>query len=245
MTANLSVNLNAVAALRNRRNLPWPNVAGIGRICLEAGAYGLTVHPRPDARHIRRHDIFDLLLLRHDFPNFEMNIEGYPTPQFLALCENAMPTQVTFVPDDPAQATSDHGWDVAGDREVLEPAIAKMKALGIRTSVFVDADDISPALAQGLGADRVEIYTGPYGHAFSAAEAERQLAAIAACGQAAAAAGVGVNAGHDLTLANLPAIAAAVPNLVEVSIGHAITADALIMGFAEAVRRYLVALGRT
>lgn len=251
MTA-LSVNLNAVAQLRNRRNLPWPSVTGIARLVLDAGAAGITVHPRPDERHIRRSDVFELqALLRGDYPRAEYNIEGYPSEPFLQLVEAARPDQVTFVPDDPAQATSDHGWDIPANRERLARAIDVMKALGIRVSLFVDPDPAVPAEALSVGANRIELYTGPYGASYGTpsgpdelnklsqtAEAARALAAEARAGQRL----LGLNAGHDLTLVNLPALLAAVPGIDEVSIGHAITADALLMGFPEAVRRYRAAL---
>lgn len=240
---SLSVNLNAVAHLRNRRDVGWPEVVGIGRAVLEAGAEGLTVHPRPDERHIRRGDVFDLMrLLRGAFPGREYNIEGYPSPDFLELVAEARPDQVTFVPDAPEQATSDHGWTVGGNEGVLAPAAARMKGLGIRVSLFIDAEPGVPAEAAAVGADRVELYTAPYAAAFGTPEAEPLLARFAATARAARAAGLGVNAGHDLTLGNLPAFRRAVPGLAEVSIGHAITADALLTGFPEAVRRYRAAL---
>jgi len=246
---SLSVNLNAVAMLRNRRNLPWPSVVGIGRAVLDAGAAGLTIHPRPDERHIRRTDVFELeAMLRADYPDAEYNIEGYPSEAFLQLVEAAHPDQVTFVPDDPSQATSDHGWDIAGNRELLESAIDVMKALGIRVSLFVDADPALPAQAWALGADRIELYTGPYGGSYGTTSGPDELNKLSTTAEAAhALAGrdgttLGINAGHDLTLENLPAFQAAVPGVAEVSIGHAITADALLLGFPEAVRRYLAAL---
>ncbi|MDX3926107.1 MAG: pyridoxine 5'-phosphate synthase [Shinella sp.] len=243
MSTRLSVNVNAVAQLRNRRNLPWPSVTGIARLVLETGADGITVHPRPDERHIRRTDVFELqTLLRRDFPQAEYNIEGYPSAEFLDLVEKAMPDQVTFVPDTPEQATSDHGWEVAGSRDVLIPAIGRMKALGIRVSLFIDEDPAVPAAAKDIGADRIEIYTAPYGGAFEEPGRSIHLENIRKTAAAAHALGLGVNAGHDLTLQNLPALKSAVPQLMEVSIGHAITADALLMGFPEAVRRYQAAL---
>ena len=240
---NLSVNLNAVAQLRNRRNLPWPSVTGIARLVLDAGAAGITVHPRPDERHIRRTDVTDLVrLLRADYPGREFNIEGYPSPDFLDLVESAMPEQVTFVPDSPEQATSDHGWDVAANLDVLLPAVARLKARGMRVSLFIDEDPSVPAEVLRTGADRVELYTAPYGSSAGTPEGDRHLAALAATARAAQALGLAVNAGHDLTLENLPGFQRVVPDIAEVSIGHAITADALLMGFPEAVRRYKAAL---
>lgn len=240
---NLSVNLNAVAHLRNRRDLPWPNVLRIARLVLDAGADGITVHPRPDERHIRRADAFYLAKLVHEeYPHAEYNIEGYPSTEFMDLVEQAAPAQVTFVPDDPSQATSDHGWDVVANRAVLVPAIARMKAAGIRVSLFIDPVAAAADDAAALGTDRVELYTAGYGGSFTPASAEPHLKDLAATARRAQAAGLAVNAGHDLTLENLPAFQRAVPGIAEVSIGHAITADALLMGFAEAVRRYKAAL---
>ena len=243
----LSVNLNAVAQLRNRRDLPWPSVTGMARIVLDAGASGVTVHPRPDERHIRRTDVFDLSgLLRADYPQTEFNIEGYPSEDFLALIEAVNPEQVTLVPDEPGQATSDHGWDFRGKGNFLTSVVQRLKADNRRISLFCDPDAGAAgiAAAKATGADRVELYTGPYGGCFDdPARAARELAALADTAAAAHAAGMGVNAGHDLTLANLAAFQAAVPGVAEVSIGHGITADALLMGFAEAVRHYRIVLG--
>lgn len=247
----LSVNLNAVAQLRNRRNLPWPSVTGIARVVLEAGAAGITVHPRPDERHIRRQDVFDLAeLLRREFPAAEFNIEGYPGEAFLQLVEAVRPAQVTFVPDDPGQATSDHGWDVEANRELLARAIDIMKALSIRVSLFVDADPAVPAKALAVGADRIELFTGPYGASYGTPAGPDALNRLSETAEAARALPtgdrprLGINAGHDLTLANLPAFLAAIGPIEEVSIGHGITADALLMGFPEAVRRYRAVLGK-
>ncbi|MCW2306989.1 pyridoxine 5'-phosphate synthase [Rhodobium gokarnense] len=245
MPTRLSVNLNAVAQLRNRRDLPWPSVTGIGRIALEAGAHGLTCHPRPDERHIRRSDVPELAALVAEFPGAEFNIEGYPAEEFLAIVEAARPDQVTLVPDDPSQSTSDHGWDVAANRAFLTDVIARLKAGGMRVSLFVDPDDpAQPSLAAEVGADRVEIYTGPYGATYDdPAGAAKMLAAISDTAEAAKAAGLGINAGHDLTLFNLPQLIGRVPYVAEVSIGHGITADALIFGMAETVRLYRQAAG--
>ena len=242
----LSVNLNAVAQLRNRRNLPWPSVTGIARIVLDAGASGITVHPRPDERHIRPSDVFELsALLRAEYPKAEFNIEGYPSEDFLALVEAVNPQQVTLVPDDPAQATSDHGWDFTGKGNFLTSVVQRLKRPDRRVSLFCDPDAGAKgiAAAKATGADRVELFTGPYGACHDAPEQARQeLAMLAETCEAALAAGLGVNAGHDLTLDNLPAFQAAVPGVAEVSIGHGITADALLMGFAEAVAAYRRAL---
>jgi pyridoxine 5-phosphate synthase len=244
MSCKLSVNVNAIAYLRNRRDLPWPSVEALGRVALEAGAAGLTVHPRPDERHIRRGDVTVLRqLLRSAFPGREFNIEGYPDERFLGLVEAEKPDQVTLVPDDPSQGTSDHGWDIAANQALLERTIDRLHRGGMRVSLFIDADPALPALARALGADRVEIYTGPYGGALEPAAAAHELEAVVATGRAAMKAGIGLNAGHDLTCENLPALVAALPNLDEVSIGHAVTADALMFGMAEAVRRFRRAIG--
>ncbi|WP_127142884.1 pyridoxine 5'-phosphate synthase [Pelagibacterium montanilacus] len=243
----LSVNLNAVAQLRNRRDLPWPSVTGIAKLVIEAGAAGITVHPRPDERHIRRTDVFDLsALLAADHPGIEFNIEGYPTDQFLELVETVRPHQATLVPDDPSQSTSDHGWDFAAHSDFLSAVTARLKGAGARVSLFCDPDAgvEGIARAQKTGADRIELYTGPYGACYAdSAGAAHQLALMAETADAARAAGLGINAGHDLTVSNLPAFIARVAGVDEVSIGHGITADALLMGFPEAVRRYNAALG--
>ncbi len=244
MSCKLSVNVNAIAYLRNRRNLPWPSVEGLGRIALEAGAAGLTIHPRPDERHIRRADVPVLRdLIRKDFPSCEYNIEGYPDERFLQLVEAHKPDQVTLVPDDPSQGTSDHGWDIAKNRALLIDIIARLHAGDMRVSLFVDADPALAEMAKCVGADRIEIYTGPYGGAFEAADIKREFEKVVATGKAAEKAGLGLNAGHDLTRANLPALVKALPNLAEVSIGHAIIADAMTFGMAETVRLFRHAIG--
>jgi pyridoxine 5-phosphate synthase len=248
---NLSVNLNAVAHLRNRRDLPWPSVTEIARLCLGAGADGVTVHPRPDERHIRRADVFALdELLRNEWPDREYNIEGFPDEAFLELCEVVRPDQVTLVPDTVTQPTSDHGWDVAGNAGTLAPIVRRLKACGIRVSLFIDADPAVPAAAAEVGADRVEMFTGPYGHpggdpaaALDRLKATSKAARTAGDYYRRGGPGLGVNAGHDLTLDNLPALKQAIPDLDECSIGHALTADALKYGFPETVRRYRAILG--
>lgn len=246
MPVALSVNLNAVAQLRNRRDLPWPSVVGMGRIALEAGAQGLTVHPRPDQRHIRFTDVPELrALIDDEFPQADYNIEGYPTDDFLDLVEANQPEQVTLVPDDPSQPTSDHGWDFRNQHNYLNPIVARLKKGGMEVSLFADADPEAVKWAADTGCDRIELYTGPYGGTYddpkaSAAEVEK----LGLTADAAHALGLGVNAGHDLTVANLPPLVARIPDLLEVSIGHGLTADALEYGMAQTVKRFLTAIGR-
>lgn len=243
MTTALSVNLNAVAMLRNRRDLPWPSVTGLGRIALTAGAHGLTVHPRPDQRHIRFSDLPEIrALIDDEFPDAEFNIEGYPSEDFLDLVEKNEPEQVTLVPDDPAQATSDHGWDFSGQGNFLRSVVQRVKGGGMRVSLFCDPDagETGIAAARGTGCDRVELYTGPYGSCFEDLQAAaRQVEILGSTADAARAAGLKVNAGHDLTVANLPALIQRIPDLAEVSIGHGLTADALEYGMAETVKRFV------
>jgi len=245
MPAKLSVNLNAVAMLRNRRDLPWPSVIGIGRLALAAGAHGLTVHPRPDERHTRHSDLPQIrALIDDEFPKAEFNIEGYPTEDFLALVEKNQPDQVTLVPDDPAQATSDHGWDFVAQAAFLTPIVKRLKKGGFRVSLFSNADPDGVPAARDTGADRIELYTGPYGSSHSdSAKAARELEILGKAADAAMAAGLQVNAGHDLTVGNLPALARRIPALAEVSIGHGLTADALEYGMAGTVGRFLKACG--
>ncbi|MDP3524254.1 MAG: pyridoxine 5'-phosphate synthase [Hoeflea sp.] len=247
MPAELSVNLNAIAMLRNRRDLPWPSVTGLGRIALENGAHGLTVHPRPDQRHIRFSDLPEIrALIDDEFPQAEFNIEGYPTDEFLDLVERNAPEQVTLVPDDPSQATSDHGWDFVGQGNYLRAVVQRLKKGGARVSLFCDPDASRASLeaAKATGADRVEFYTGPYGSTYDdPSRAAEELARLEASGRIATELGLGINAGHDLTVDNLPALARALPNLLEVSIGHGLTADALEHGMAETVLRFVRACG--
>lgn len=245
MPASLSVNLNAVAYLRNRRDLPWPSVTGLGRIALAAGAHGLTVHPRPDQRHIRFTDLPEIrALIDDEFPKAEFNIEGYPTDDFLDLVEAAQPEQVTLVPDDPAQPTSDHGWDFVAHEAFLKPVVARLKKGGFRVSLFCDPDPAGMVAAAATGADRVELFTGPYGSSWDdSGKSARALELLVNTAEAAFAQGLAVNAGHDLTVANLPPLVQRIPALAEVSIGHGLTADALEYGMERTVRRFLAALG--
>ena len=240
----LSVNLNKIAVLRNSRGGGEPDLARAAHACLDAGAHGLTVHPRPDARHIR-HDDVRLLAGICRARAVEFNLEGNPFapprpgyPGFLALCEEARPAQATLVPDGDAQLTSDHGFDFAREEEALQPIVAALHALGCRVSLFADAGaDIRAAAA--TGADRIELYTGPYAEAFAAGTADGPLAGFRATAIAARGAGLGVNAGHDLSQQNLAAFLSTVPDVDEVSIGHALIGEALYEGLATTVRRYV------
>lgn len=247
MPAKLSVNLNAIAMLRNRRDLPWPSVEHIGRLALAAGANGLTVHPRPDQRHTRDSDLPVLrALIDDEFPDCEFNIEGYPTDEFIELVLANEPEQVTLVPDDPAQATSDHGWDFEKHGEMLRPVVKRLKEAGCRVSLFCDPDAslASVRVAAETGAERVELYTEPYAAVGDdMAKAKIQAELLSRTAGYARDCGMGINAGHDLTASNLPLVVAAIPDLAEVSIGHGMTADALEFGMGGAVKRYLAALG--
>ncbi|WP_411032562.1 pyridoxine 5'-phosphate synthase [Shinella sp. BYT-45] len=248
MPAKLSVNLNAIAMLRNRRDLPWPSVVGLGRIALQAGAGGLTVHPRPDQRHVRFSDLAPIrALIDGEFAGSEFNIEGFPEESFMRLVEEHRPEQVTLVPDDPSQATSDHGWDFRKNHNLLGNIVGRLKKLGLRVSLFADGDPDREALtiAREVGADRIELYTGPYGGCHDdPAEAARIVELLGQTADIALDLGLDVNAGHDLTVANLPALVARIPRLAEVSIGHGLTADALEYGMAETVRRFCRACGQ-
>lgn len=240
----LSVNVNLVAQIRNRRNLaaPLPSVTRAAEICLLAGAAGITVHPRPDERHIRAHDVFDLAALMKLWPDREYNIEGNPLQNLMRFVVEVRPQQCTFVPDSESQPTSDHGWNLARDASVLRPLIAQAHALGVRVSLFMDADPAQMALAKTIGADRVELYTEPYARAWGTAGQDRQLKLFSEASQAAIAAGLGVNAGHDLNRDNLAAFVREVPGVEEVSIGHALMSDALELGYTATVKAYLACL---
>lgn len=247
MSVKLSVNVNAVAMLRNRRDLPWPDVVHLSRQALEAGAHGITVHPRPDQRHIRFSDLAPLrAMIDDEYPQAEFNIEGYPSDDFLELVMQNEPEQVTLVPDEPGQATSDHGWDFVGKGNYLYDRVSRLKDRGFRVSLFCDPDAGVDMIARAkeTGADRVELYTGPYGGCFdNDKEAAHQVNMLGTTADFAKSAGLGVNAGHDLTVANLPALIERVPYLAEVSIGHGLTADALEHGYKGAVKRFLAACG--
>lgn len=248
MTA-LSVNVNKIAVLRNSRGGHAPDVVHAARTCLDAGAHGITVHPRPDARHINADDVLALAALCKQ-RGVEFNLEGNPFapprpgyPGFHALCAQALPDQATLVPDDDGQLTSDHGFDFKRDGDALRPHVAALKALGCRVSLFADAGS-DMAAAAATGADRIELYTGPYAQAHAEGRPGDVLATCARTARQAAAAGLGVNAGHDLSQSNLGALLQALPELAEVSIGHALVDEALYAGLHATVRRYLAILAQ-
>lgn len=243
MTTKLSVNLNKVALLRNQRDNGYPDVLATAKRVLRAGAHGITIHPRPDERHIRRSDVMDLAgLFATDLPEVigaEFNIEGYPSEDFAELVNQVRPHQVTLVPDAPGARTSEEGWDFDSRAEELARGIDLVRPSGARIAVFINPDPKAPAAAKALGADRVEMYTGIYAMAWERPDFEPAAAYVAATAQAAAQAGIGLNAGHDLNLVNLADFLSRAPACLEVSIGHAITAEALDYGWDETVRRYL------
>lgn len=233
MRTNLSVNINKVATLRNARGENNPDVARFALDCERFGADGITVHPRPDERHIRRADVRQIrpLLTR------EFNIEGYPDEVFIDLVLEVVPDQVTLVPDAANALTSSAGWDVKANFDFLSGVIRRFREKGIRVSVFVEADPEQVRLAAEAGADRVELYTKPYADGY-AADPEAAVAPFVRAARAAAEAGLGLNAGHDLSLENLAYFKRAIPGLDEVSIGHALISDALYLGIEETIRRY-------
>ena len=237
----LSVNINKVALLRNSRQLDLPNVLRAAELCLKAGAQGITVHPRPDERHIRLDDVYEIAALMKDWPHCEFNIEGNPLQNLMHfvrdLCARGLPLhQATFVPDTEDQPTSDHGWTLPRDAELLRPHIDYAHARGVRVSLFMDPDPAAMAAARAVGADRVELYTATYASAWSGTKKPRVLKRFAQTAAAASAAGLGINAGHDLNSQNLTEFLLAVPGVLEVSIGHALIADALELGYAGAVQ---------
>ena len=243
---NLSVNLNKIALLRNQRNIGIPSVLQAANTVIKAGAYGITVHPRPDERHIRYSDAYELAEMLTDESNVEYNIEGNPfLGKYMGIVSQIKPNQATLVPDAPDASTSDHGWNLQAERERLAPIVKQLKDLGIRISLFMDPDVTAIKMARELGADRIELYTEPYATAFRTDEnVDEILEQYARAARAAQDAGLGVNAGHDLNLNNLGKFLAEVPGVLEVSIGHALIADALDMGLSKTVKEYLKILAQ-
>ena len=240
----LSVNLNKVALVRNTRHLGIPSVTRAATLCLEAGAAGITVHPRPDARHIRSDDVFDLHQLLKTWPDREFNIEGNPFHNLMDFVRQVRPHQVTFVPDSEGQFTSDHGWTFPQDAARLKPLVAEAKSLGVRVSLFMDpSPDMTTALlvmqaVKDVGADRVELYTESYARAFGTDDQFIVLQSFKITAEAALQVGLQLNAGHDLNRVNLPLFLKTVPGVQEVSIGHALIADALELGYTETIHAY-------
>jgi pyridoxine 5-phosphate synthase len=234
----LSVNLNKVALLRNSRHLGIPSVTRAAEAVIAAGAQGITVHPRPDERHIRAHDVTDLAELLKAHPHIDYNIEGNPLHNLMDVIRAVKPHQATFVPDSVGQFTSDHGWRFPDDADTLQPLIAECQALGVRVSLFMDPDPAAMRAAREVGADRVELYTEGYASAWGTPRQAEVLARYTATAETALAVGLELNAGHDLNRDNLADFLRAVPGVLEVSIGHALIADALELGYAETIRGY-------
>ena len=235
----LSVNVNKVALLRNTRQLGIPSVLRAAHVCLIAGARGITVHPRPDERHIKRHDVYELSAMMADWPGREFNIEGNPFHNLMEFVRELRPDQCTFVPDSEDQSTSDHGWSFPADAERLRPLIEEAHALGVRVSLFMDPLPEAMAAVKAVGADRVELYTESYARAWPGLHKKEALRPFVESAQAAALCGLGINAGHDLNRDNLTEFLREVPGVLEVSIGHALIADALELGYTATVKDYL------
>ena len=238
----LSVNVNKIATLRNARGGNLPNVVQAAQTCIEAGCHGITVHPRPDARHIRYQDVYDLqaMLTGQDV---DFNIEGYPSPELLDLVCEVRPTQCTLVPDAPDVLTSDQGWNLQADVEWVRLVLERLHGNGVRTSLFLDPDTDQVRRAKDIGTDRIELYTERYARLFSTPERDEVFEEYRQAALAAQEVGLNLNAGHDLNLDNLSHFTEKVPGLLEVSIGHALICDALYMGLRPAVRAYLQTLG--
>ena len=239
VATTLSVNVNKVALVRNTRHLGIPSVTRAATLCLQAGAHGITVHPRPDARHIRAGDVDDLKDLLADWPLAEYNIEGNPFHNLMDFVRRLRPHQCTFVPDSEGQSTSDHGWNLDVDAARLKPLIAEARSLGVRVSLFMDPVPQAMAAAREAGADRIELYTETYARAYATTGRDAVVRSFAETAKAAQAVGLGVNAGHDLSRENLTGFLMQVPQVQEVSIGHALVSDALELGYDATVRAYL------
>ncbi|NBX55453.1 MAG: pyridoxine 5'-phosphate synthase [Betaproteobacteria bacterium] len=242
MNTALSVNLNKVALLRNSRHLGIPSVVRAAELCLQAGAHGITVHPRPDERHIRAADVADLADLMRDWPDREFNIEGNPVHNLMGFLPKARPHQVTFVPDSEGQFTSDHGWSFPADADRLRPLVRAAQDAGARVSLFMDADPAAMSGAKAVGADRVELYTEPYAQAHGSPSVAAVLAQFDQAAASAQTLGLGINAGHDLNRYNLRDFVQTVQGVQEVSIGHALIADALELGYRATIEAYLACL---
>lgn len=238
MMTNLSVNLNKFALLRNSRDTDYPNLMHMAKRCIAAGIHGITVHPRPDQRHIRYCDMADLSALLQGYPGVEFNIEGNPISTFVELVRKARPAQCTLVPDSPEQLTSDHGWDLRKEGDRLQPIIQQLQQDGIRVSLFLHAEVGQIGLAKATGADRIELYTAPYARVFGAPQQDRVFDCFRQAAAHAHEAGLGVNAGHDLNLRNL-GLFLTIPEILEISIGHAIVVESFDHGLENTLAKYL------
>jgi pyridoxine 5-phosphate synthase len=238
MSTAFSVNLNKIALLRNSRGTGFPDVVSFARRAIGVGVDGITVHPRPDQRHTTYQDVRELSALVREHRAVEFNVEGNPVPGFMDIVRQTRPHQATLVPDAEGQLTSDHGWQLSGQVKRVAAIVAELKALGIRVSLFMDPSPADMALAKQTGADRIELYTEPYAKAFGTASQAAVVGHFAEAAAAAQALGLGVNAGHDLNLANLGVFLAGVPNVLEVSIGHALMVESFDYGWEETLRRY-------
>jgi pyridoxine 5-phosphate synthase len=235
---SLSVNLNKIALLRNSRDSDFPNLLDFANLCIDSGAHGLTIHPRPDQRHARYADVYNLAALVAEKNNIELNIEGNPTEKFLQVVLEAKPAQCTLVPDDPNQLTSDHGWDISKHGERLKEIVSQLAEAGIRSSIFLDPEPEQISLVKDTGTDRIELYTESYARAYATSNEQFIFEQFYEAARLAQELGVGVNAGHDLNQENLVKFLT-IPNIIEVSIGHALTVESLLSGFEKTIKNYL------
>jgi pyridoxine 5-phosphate synthase len=240
----LSVNLNKIALLRNSRGRDYPNVLAFAERCLKCGAQGITVHPRQDQRHAKDSDVRDLADFLNTYPGVELNIEGCPTPELLDVVHEVKPDQCTLVPDAPDQVTSDHGWDVEAEGERLAPIVNDLRGAGVRVSLFMDPDPRQIEKVPAVGAERIELYTESYATAYHSDRRSAILSEFRISAEAAQALGLEVNAGHDLDLENLE-LFLTIPGILEVSIGHALTVEALDLGWNETISRYVEVIRRS
>ena len=234
----LSVNLNKIALLRNSRDSDFPNLLDFANLCVNAGVHGLTIHPRPDQRHARYADVYNLVALVAEKNDIELNIEGNPTDKFLQVVLEARPTQCTLVPDDPNQLTSDHGWDINKHGQRLKEIVGQLRDAGIRSSIFIDPDPKQIKLAKGTDTDRIELYTESYARAFGGNNEQTVFEQFYEAARVAQEIEIGVNAGHDLNQENLAKFLT-IPDVLEVSIGHALTVESLLSGFEKTIKNYL------
>jgi len=239
----LSVNVNKIALLRNSRGREFPSVVGFSEQLITLGVKGITVHPRPDERHITRRDVYALSEMLKEKPQVEFNIEGYPSEDFMKMVLEVCPDQCTLVPDSPEQLTSDHGWNIPTNQSVLQQVLSELRNSGIRSSLFLDPDPEMVDHVQGVAADRIELYTEDFASHYAGPEQEPVFERYRAAAQRADQLGIGINAGHDLDLQNLAKFLQ-MPNILEVSIGHALVVESLQLGVSAVIAKYLAIVGR-